>query len=131
MTDADRIYQLMLLTARSDGHVDPRETSTAIRLLREIPELHEVKGRNRLARAAGRLLRRRGLIGAVQELAIPIAPALHRVAIECCAQVLAADGVIAGPELEVMGQLRRTFGLSAGEVERVIAASARAPLLEE
>jgi hypothetical protein len=120
MTDAERIYQLMVLTARADGRVDPRELAVADELVRETPELSELKDREGLALAARRLLKQKGLIGAVQELAIPISQEMRELAFTCCGRILAADGVVAGPELEVIGQLRRTFGYSLFEIERVV-----------
>jgi hypothetical protein len=124
VTDPERIYQLMILTACADGRVDRRESSTMSRLLSHTPELHAVRNQKKLARAARDLLERRGLIGAVQELAIPIAAELHPLTVACCARVLAADGVVAGAELEIMGQLRRTFGYALHDIEELIAGSA-------
>ena len=114
----------MVLTALADGRIDPRETDVAARLVRETAELQALSDRGQLSKDARELLKRKGLIGAVQELAVAIGDARSReLAVVCCARVLAADGVVAGPELEVMGQLRRSMGYSVEELEHIIASS--------
>ena len=124
MNDAERIYQLMVLTARADETVDPREARAIAGIIRDTDELQDVGDRAALARAARALLERKGLIAAVREVATPIAAADARLlAVRCCARVLAADGVVAGAELEVMGQLRRCFGYSVEEIEEIITAA--------
>jgi tellurite resistance protein len=121
MTDGARIYQLMVLTAIADGHLDTAEQSTAARLLHETPELQGIEGRPALAKAARELMDRTGLAAAVEEIAAPIQdPAARRLAIVCCGAMLKADGRFALEEVAVMSQLRRTFGLSIEEWERMI-----------
>lgn len=125
MTDAERIYQLMVLTARADETVDPREARVMSAIVNDTPELHALD-RGALTRAARGALDRQGLVGAVRELAAPIAdPGARLLAVRCCARVLAADGVVAGAELEVMGELRRCFRYTVEEIEEILTAQRR------
>jgi hypothetical protein len=86
----------------------------------DTPELHGLD-RAALTRAARENLERKGLVTAVRELAAPMTdPKARLLAVRCCARVLAADGVVAGAELEVIGQLRRSFGYSVDEIEEIL-----------
>ena len=121
MTDAERIYQLMVLTARADDTVDPREARAMAEIVTDTPELQYLGDRAALTRSARGLVERKGLIAAVREVAMPIIePAARLLAVRCCARVLAADGVVAGAELEVMGQLRRCFGYTVEDIEEIL-----------
>jgi hypothetical protein len=121
VTDAERIYQLMVLTARADDTVDPRESRVMAEIVTDTPELHDLGERAALTRAARGLLESKGLIAAVREVAMPIVePDARLLAVRCCARVLAADGVVAGAELEVMGQLRRCFGYTVEDIEDIL-----------
>ena len=111
MTDAERIYQLMVITARADDTVDPREAKAIAAIVGDTPDLQRLPDRGGLARAARELLDAKGLAAAVREVAAPIAgDDARKLAVRCCTRVLAADGVVARAELELIGQLRRAFG---------------------
>ena len=121
MTDAERIYQLMVVMARADETVDAREARVMAGIVNDTAALQELGDRAALTRAARGLLERKGLSAAVRDLATPISAANSRLlAIRCCARVLAADGVVADAELEVMGQLRLCFGYTVEEIETII-----------
>jgi len=64
VTDAERIYQLMVLTARADETVDAREARVMAGIVDDTAELQGLGDRAALTRAARSLLERKGLIAA-------------------------------------------------------------------
>ena len=121
MTDSERIYQLMVLTARADETVDPREARVMASIVQQTADLQGLSDRAGLARAARVLLDQNGLAAAVGEIAGPIVdPGFRELAVQCCARVLAADGAVATSELDLMTALRRSFGYTVEEIERIL-----------
>ena len=56
MTDAERIYQLMVVTARADETVDAREARVMVGIVNDTAALQELGDRAALTRAARSLL---------------------------------------------------------------------------
>ena len=56
MTDAERIYQLMVVTARADETVDAREARVMVGIVNDTAALQELGDRSALTRAARSLL---------------------------------------------------------------------------
>ena len=121
MNDAARIYQLMVLTAWADGHLHELEQRMAGHLLLEVPELAGLHGRDELARQALERLHAVGIRAAVDETARPLdSLSLQRLAVVCCARVLAADGRLAPEEFAVISQLRQLFGMTVTEMRGIL-----------
>lgn len=115
------IYQLMVITAWSDNALDPTEQSAAGRLLHELPELQGLDDRAALSKAAREKLEKLGVRGSVAEIAAGISDEpSRRIALQCCARVLAADGRLAHQEFAVISELRKAFSLDVSAVEQII-----------
>lgn len=116
----------MVLTAWADGHLHELERRMATHLLEEVPELRDLPGRETLAQQALDLLGRAGIRAAVDEVASGLEDArVERLAIVCCAHVLAADGRLAPEEFAVISQLRQRFSMAVTEVRAILVEAAR------
>jgi uncharacterized tellurite resistance protein B-like protein len=124
--DAARIYQLMVLTAWADGHLHELEQRMAGHILLDAPELHGLQDRDGLAKSALDKLESLGIRAAVEEVSSGLTTAREqRLAIVCCARVLAADGRIAPEEFAVISQLRQKFSMTVTEVRAILVEATR------
>jgi len=118
---ARSIHGLLVLTAWADGQIVAPEVLVEHAILAEVPELAALNDKRGLADAAKRALDELGLDAAVAQIAEPLRTRQDQeLAFLCCVRMLEADGVIAPEEFRVLRILRRLFGFSLGEVNRIM-----------
>ena len=118
---ARSIHGLLVLTAWADGQIAAPEVLVEHAILAEVPELAALNDKRGLADAAKRALDELGLDAAVAQIAEPLRTRQDQeLAFLCCVRMLEADGVIAPEEFRVLRILRRLFGFSLGEVNRIM-----------
>jgi len=111
----------LVLTAWADGRIVAPELLVENAILGEVPELTALYDKRGLADAAKRALDELGLDAAVAQIAEPLrAREDQELAFVCCVRILEADGVIAPEEFRVLRILRRLFGFTQDEVNRLI-----------
>jgi uncharacterized tellurite resistance protein B-like protein len=115
------IHGLLVLTAWADGRIVAPEIAMEQVILDELPELAALEDRRGLGDAAKRTLDELGLDAAVAQIAGPLQTREDQeLAFVCCVRILEADGVIAPEEFRVLRILRRLWGFSQDEVNRLI-----------
>ncbi len=115
------IYGLLVLTAWSDARLHPTELLAEDRILREAPALGALPDKPDIGEAAKRTLDELGIDAAVEQIAAPLQERGEReLAFAACVRILEADSVIAVEEFRVMRVLRRLFGFTQDEVDRLI-----------
>ena len=115
------IHGLLVLTAWADGRIVEPELAVEQAILDDVPELAALEDRRGLGAAAKRALDELGLDAAVAQIAEPLREREDQeLAFICCVRILEADGVIAPEEFRVLRILRRLFGFSQDEVNRLI-----------
>jgi len=118
---ARSIHGLLVLTAWADGQIVAPEVLVEHAILAEVPELAALYDKRGLADAAKRALDELGLDAAVAQIAEPLRTRQDQeLAFLCCVRMLEAHGVIAPEEFRVLRILRRLFGFSLGEVNRIM-----------
>jgi len=118
---ARSIHGLLILTAWADSRVVPPEVLLEHAVLTELPDLAALSDKRGLAEAAKRALDELGLDAAVAQIAEPLRTREDQeLAFICCVRMLEADGVIAPEEFRVLRILRRLFGFTQDEVNRLI-----------
>ena len=118
---ARSIHGLLVLTAWADGRIVVPELEVEQKILDDVPELAALDDRRGLGDAAKRTLDEMGLDAAVAQIAEPLrAREDQELAFTCCVRILEADGVIAPEEFRVLRILRRLFGFTQDEVNRLI-----------
>ena len=119
---AQRIYQLMVLTAWADGKVEASEALVVHEVVSSIAELKEVPKKGELSKGVKARIEAVGLDAALRELAAGLADTAHKeLAFRSCAQVLEADGDVDQAEAEVLGTLQELFSLGPADVKRLLA----------
>jgi tellurite resistance protein len=122
MNDAQRIYELMILTAWADGKIEPAEVLAIQRLVAAQPAFAAIAGRGEITRTIKEKIDRVGLEAVVRETASAIAARDDQeIAFRCCAHVLGADGELQGEEADVLGTLQELFSFSTADVKRLLA----------
>ena len=120
-TQARAVYELMMITAWSDGRLEMAETLVAEAVTAEVPEMLAVPDKREISLRARKALGELGLSGALKQAAAALGEAWHReLAFVCCARVLEADGIIAQEEFQVLIELRMLFGLKPEDVQRLL-----------
>jgi uncharacterized tellurite resistance protein B-like protein len=90
-------------------------------ILGEVPELAALSDKRGLADAAKQALDELGLDAAVAQIAAPLRTREDQeLAFSSCVRILEADGVIAPEEFRVLRILRRLFGFTQDELNRLI-----------
>ncbi|HYR19091.1 MAG TPA: TerB family tellurite resistance protein [Myxococcales bacterium] len=118
---ARSIHGLLVLTAWADGRIVAPELFVEHAILGEVPELTSLYDKRGLADAAKRALDELGLDAAVAQIAEPLRTREDQeLAFVCCVRILEADGVIAPEEFRVLRILRRLFGFTQDDVNRLI-----------
>ena len=126
MTDARRIYELMVLTAWADGKVQPGEALAVQQIVGAEPALAKLADRGKLAREIRARIDRQGLAASLREAAEPLVDRADReLAFRCCARVLHADGELGAEDAEALATLQELFGLSGEDVKRLLAGIGR------
>ena len=126
MTDARRIYELMVLTAWADGKVQPGEALAVQQIVGAEPALAKLEDRGQLAREIRARIDRQGLAASLREAAAPLVDRADReLAFRCCARVLHADGELGAEDAEALATLQELFGLSGEDVKRLLAGIGR------
>jgi hypothetical protein len=124
MTHEERarsIYGLLVLTAWADGLIHPNEILVEHAILDELPDLKALEDKRAIAGEAKTTLDEKGLDAAVQAMAALLtAREDQEMAFSCCVRILEADGIIAPPEFRVMRILRRLWGFTQDDVNRLI-----------
>jgi uncharacterized tellurite resistance protein B-like protein len=115
------IYGLLVLTAWADGLIHPNEILVEHAILDELPELKALDDKRGIANEAKATLDENGLDAAVADMAAPLsAREDQELAFSCCVRILEADGIIAPAEFRVMRILRRLWGFTQDDVNRLI-----------
>lgn len=123
---ARSIFELMMLTAWADGHLEVSESVIAAAVLDELPELRALPGLADLGARARERLEEQGIPAALAEVAQGLHDTAHReLAFVCCARVLEADGIIAREEFQVLAELKALFDLGHADVARLLQKAAR------
>ena len=118
---ARSIHGLLVLTAWADGRIVRPELEVEQAILDDVPELAALEDRRGLGDAAKRTLDELGLDAAVAQIAEPLREREDQeLAFTCCVRILEADGVIAPEEFRVLRILRRLFGFTQDEVNRLL-----------
>lgn len=118
---ARSIHGLLVLTAWADGRIVAPEVLVEHAVVAEVPELTYLYDKRGLADAAKRALDELGLDAAVAQIAEPLRTrADQELAFLCCVRMLEADGVIAPEEFRVLRILRRLFGFTEDEINRIM-----------
>ena len=118
---ARSIHGLLVLTAWADGRIVAPEVLVEHAIMAEVPELAALYDKRGLADAAKRALDELGLDAAVAQIAEPLGTREDQeLAFVCCVRMLEADGIIAPEEFRVLRILRRLFGFSVDEVNRMM-----------
>lgn len=118
---AQRIVELMVLTACADGRVDGGEAIAIHRQVLSNPLLRKAGNEAAINQRARARLAEVGLEKAVRESAQAIVEKAHRdLALRCCVLVIGADGRFHAEEARVLAVLRGAFGLSREEVQRLL-----------
>ena len=118
---AESIYGLLVLTAWADAHLHPAELLEEHEILGEVPELAALPDKPGLADAAKEALDQLGVGPAVAKIAEPLqTPEDQELAFTCCVRILEADRVIALEEFRVLRVLRRLFGLTQPQIDRLL-----------
>jgi uncharacterized tellurite resistance protein B-like protein len=118
---ARSIHGLLVLTAWADGQIDATELLVEHAILGEVPELAALNDKRGLADAAKQALDELGLDAAVAQIAAPLRTREDQeLAFSSCVRILEADGVIAPEEFRVLRILRRLFGFTQDELNRLI-----------
>ena len=111
---ARNIYGLLALTAWADGRIQHA-------ILDEVPELASLPDKLDVADDAKRALDEMGLDAAVAQIASTLQTRDDQeLAFACCVRILEADGIIAPEEFRVLRILRKLFGLTQNDVNRLI-----------
>jgi hypothetical protein len=118
---ARSIHGLLVLTAWADGRIVAPEVLVEHAVMAEVPELAALYDKRGLADAAKRALDELGLDAAVAQIAEPLRTREDQeLAFVCCVRMLEADGVIAPEEFRVLRILRRLWGFSVHDVNRMM-----------
>src|SRR5438874_698423 len=118
---ARSIYGLLALTAWADGRIHPSELLVEHAILDEVPELASLPDKLDVADDAKRALDEIGLDAAVAQIASTLQTRDDQeLAFACCVRILEADGIIAPEEFRVLRILRKLFGLTQNDVNRLI-----------
>jgi uncharacterized tellurite resistance protein B-like protein len=118
---AHSIYGLLALTAWADRNIHPRELLAERAILDEVPELDALPDKLDIADDAKRALDEIGLDAAVAQVASALQTREDQeLAFASCVRILEADGVIAPEEFRVLRILRKIFGLTQDDVNRLI-----------
>ena len=118
---ARSVHGLLVLTAWADGRIVAPEVLVEHAVMAEMPELAALYDKRGLADAAKRALDELGLDAAVAQIAEPLRTREDQeLAFVCCIRMLEADGVIAPEEFRVLRILRRLFGFSVDDVNRMM-----------
>jgi len=118
---ARSIHGLLVLTAWADGHIVAPELLVEDAIVGEVPGLAALYDKRGLADAAKQALDELGLDAAVAQIAAPLRTREDQeLAFTCCVRILEADGAIAPEEFRVLRILRRLFGFTQDEVNRLI-----------
>ena len=124
MTDAAaarHIYELMVLTAWSDGHMHAAEASAIREIGAAVPELDGIADRASLSRSVKERIDREGIDATLRAAASALRdPQDRELAFWCCAKVLEADGEVEGEEAEVLATLQELFALTTDDVQRLL-----------
>ena len=119
-------FQLMVLAAWADGEMAAAEVLVTDEIIGRAPELHQLDGKQDLARQAKERLDEEGLDAALAKAADGLTDRTHReLAFVYCARVLEADGEIAQEEFRVLTVLKRLFSLTEEDLARLLAEAAR------
>lgn len=126
MTEARRIYELMVLTAWADGKVQPGEALAVQQIVAAEPALAKLADRGQLAREIRERIVRNGLTAALHEAAAPLVDRADReLAFRCCARVLHADGELGAEDADALATLQELFGFTGDDVKRLLAGLVR------
>ena len=118
---ARSIHGLLVLTAWADGQIVAPEVLVEHTIVAEVPELISLYDKRGLADAAKQALDELGLDAAVAQIAEPLRTREDQeLAFLCCIRMLEADGVIAPEEFRVLRILRRLFGFTQDEINRIM-----------
>ncbi len=120
MRDAQRIYELMVLTAWADGKVQAEEALAVHRTVAADPAFAQVGNKSEISRAIQKRISEKGLEASLREAASAIVEADRELAFRCCARVLSADGDLAVEDAQVLATLQELFGLSGEAVKRLM-----------
>jgi uncharacterized tellurite resistance protein B-like protein len=120
MQEARPIYELLVLSVWADGKVRPEEVLAVQRIVAADETLSRLGNRSELARAVKERIAAQGLDAVLREAASAVAPEDRELAFRLCAQVVNADGEMAGEDADVLGTLQELFGLQAEAVARLI-----------
>jgi tellurite resistance protein len=119
---ARSIYQLMVLTAWSDGKVEASEALAVHEIVASMPEFKEIGSKSELSKAAKARIDEKGLDATLRETAGKLQDRGDReLAFRCCARVLDADGELGAEEAEALATLQEVFALSGEDVKRLMA----------
>jgi hypothetical protein len=120
MRDAQRIYELMVLTAWADGKVQAEEALAVHRIVAADPSFAQVGNKSEISRAMQKRISEKGLDALLREAASAIAEEDRELAFRCCARVLGADGDLAIEDAQVLDTLQEVFALSGDAVKRLM-----------
>jgi uncharacterized tellurite resistance protein B-like protein len=124
MPDVDaarRIYELMVLTAWADGHVEAAEALAVHEMVAEHAAFKEIGSKSEISRGVKALIDAKGLDAALLEIAGGLTLREDReLAFRCCARVLESDGEVAAEEAEALADLQEAFGFSGEDVKRLM-----------
>ena len=121
MADAKRIYELMVLTAWTDGKVGPAEALAVHKIVVE-NGFGELAAGGELAKQIKARIDEKGVEACVRETAQGLTERADReLAFRSCVRVLDADGELGMEEAEVLNTLQEIFAFSGDDVKRLMA----------
>jgi hypothetical protein len=120
MRDARPIYELLVLSVWADGKVRPDEVLAVQRIVAADESLSRLANRSELARGIKERIVAQGIDAVLREAASAVAPEDRELAFRLCADVLKADGEMAGEDADALGTLQELFGLSAAAVAKLM-----------
>jgi hypothetical protein len=118
---AQRVVQLMVLSAWADGVVAGSEAIAIQKMVSGIPLLHQVGPIAELCRDTRTQMVEDGLDHCLIAAAGALRDREYReLAFQCCARVMGADNVLAIEEEEVLKKLQQLFALSSDDMRRLL-----------
>jgi tellurite resistance protein len=121
MPDAKRIYELMVMTAWTDGKVEAKEALAVHDIAQAMPDFKALEGKAELSKKMKARIDEIGLDAAVREKAAEVTDRLDQeMAFRFCARVLNADSDLSLEEANVLSALQEVFGFSGEDVKRLM-----------